>query len=247
MLVTGSIEVAPDGGVMQYTLDHPEELPIQVKGLLAKAIPVWKFAPVAVGGRPAIAKASMSVRVLATPMDKDNFRIAVAAAHFGEPDARRAIKAVRERHPVYPPEAIRERVTGTVYLVARLDATGKVVDAAAEQVDLGKFGGTVEMERWRDQLARASVRAAQGWLFSPAADGAAAYRVIRLPVTFNMNVNGYSTRVHYGQWDIYVPGPLQWIPWLDKRQITGGADAVPDGAIDQLGHGLRLLTPPKGA
>ncbi|BFI94842.1 MAG: hypothetical protein RSP_03520 [Rhodanobacter sp.] len=247
MLVSGSIEVAPDGSVMQYALDHPDELPAQVKDLLAKAIPTWKFKPVAVDGKPAIAKASMSVRVLAMPMANDMFRLDVAAAHFFERNGKPAIKAVQERNPVYPSEALRERVTGTVYLVARLDAAGKVVDAAAQQVDLGKFGSAVEMERWRDQLARVSVRAAQSWLFSPATDGATAYRVIRLPVTFAMRINGYSTRAHYGQWDVYIPGPMQWIPWLDKRQITGGVDAVPDGAIDQVGRGLRLLTPLKGA
>src|SRR6185437_14739483 len=43
MLVTGTIEVAPDGSVAQYALDHPDELPPAVKGLLAKAIPSWKF------------------------------------------------------------------------------------------------------------------------------------------------------------------------------------------------------------
>lgn len=247
MLVSGDIEVAPDGSVMGYDLDHPSEIPMQVRHLLAKVVPAWKFEPVVVHGRPAIAKASMSVRVLATPMDKDTFRLAIAAVHFGERDGKPAIKAVHERRPIYPSEAMREHVTGTVYLVARLDADGKVVDAAAQQVDLGTLSGSVQMKHWRDQLARASVRAAQSWLFSPATAGAPAYRIIRLPVTFNIRVNGFSTRVHYGQWDVYVPGPVEWIPWLDKRLITGGVDAVPVGAIDQMGRGLHLLTPLKGA
>ncbi len=69
MLVSGDMEVAPDGSMMGYDLDHPSEIPMQVRHLLAKVVPAWKFEPVVVHGRPAIAKASMSVRVLATPMD----------------------------------------------------------------------------------------------------------------------------------------------------------------------------------
>lgn len=247
MLVSGHIEVAPDGSVLQYALDRPAALPAPVKDLLAKAIPAWKFAPVAVDGKPAIARAAMDVRVVARPMDGDNFSIVVASTHFGERNGNPAIKAVRQRHPVYPVEALRERVTGRVYLAARVDAAGKVIDAAAEQVNLGKFGSAAQMAKWRDQLARTSIRAAEGWVFSPAADSAAPYRVIRVPVSFDMNVNGVSTRARYGQWNVYVPGPVQWIPWLDGKLISGGADAVPDGAIDQVGHGLRLLAPPKGA
>lgn len=247
MLVTGTIEVAPDGGVAQYTLDHPDELPPAVKDLLAKAIPDWRFQPIAVAGKPAIAKGAMSLRIVAKPLANGNYNIAVAATHFGGPNGNHAINYVQRRPPVYPPEAIRERVTGTVYLALRVDAAGKVADAAAEQVDLGKIGSDFQMKLWRDRLAWVSVAAAKRWTFSPSTDAASPYRVVRVPVTFNLRVNGYSTRAGYGQWKAYVPGPVQLIPWLDNKLISGGVDALPDGDVDQVGHGLRLLTPVKGA
>lgn len=247
MLVTGTIEVAPDGSVAQYALDHPDELPPAVKGLLAKAIPSWKFEPVAVNGKPVIAKVAMSLRVVAKPLDDGDYSITVAATHFGDQSNGHVIKAVERRPPVYPPEAIRERVTGTVYLALRVDAAGKVADAAAEQVDLGEIGSDVQMKQWRDRLAWVSVSTAKRWTFSPATDAASPYRVVRVPVTFNLRINGYSTRVGYGQWNVYVPGPVQLIPWLDNKLMSGGADALPDGDLDQVGHDLRLLTPIKGA
>lgn len=247
MLVTGMIEVAPDGSVAQYALDHPKELPPAVTDLLAKAIPTWKFAPITVDGKPAIAKAAMSLRVVAKPRDDGNYSISVAATHFGDQNDDHAIKAVQRRPPVYPPEAIREHITGTVYLALRVDAAGKVADAAAEQVDLGEIGSDVQMKQWRDRLAWVSVATAKRWTFSLATDAASPYRVVRVPVTFNLRINGYSTRVGYGQWNVYVPGPVQLIPWLDNEPMSGGVDALPDGDIDQVGHGLRLLTPIKGA
>lgn len=247
MLVTGSIEVAPDGSVMHYALNKPDELPPAVRDLLAKAVPTWKFAPVRYDGKPAIGKASMSVRVLAKPATDGNYDISVVATHFGNPDSDRVIEAKHRRAPMYPPEAIREHVTGTVYLVLRVDAAGKVVDAVAEQVDLGRSGGDIQMKRWRDLLAWSSVGTAKEWVFNPAQGDASPYRVARVPVTFNLRVNGYSTRVRYGQWNVYVPGPLQLVPWMDNKLLSGGADALPDGDIDLVGHGLHLLTPLHGA
>ncbi len=247
MLVAGTIEVATDGSVARYALDHPEELPPAVKDLLGKAIPRWKFEPVVADGKPAIAKATMSLRVVAKPLDDGDYGIGVAAVHFGDANRGPAIEAVQRRAPAYPPEAIRERVTGTVYLALRVDAAGKVADAAAVQVDLGKLGSDVQMQRWRDRLARVSVGTARHWLFSPATDAASPYRVVQVPVSFNLRVNGYSTRARYGQWNVYVPGPVQLVPWLDNKLLSGGADALPDDAIDQAGHGLHLLTPIKGA
>jgi hypothetical protein len=247
MLVAGTIEVAPDGSVARYALDHPDELPPAVKDLLTKAVPTWKFAPITVDGKPAIAKAAMSLRIVAKPLANGNYNIAVAATHFGDRNNNHAIKSVQRRPPAYPPEAIREYVTGTVYLALRVDAAGKVADVATEQVDLGKTGSDVQMKQWRDRLAWVSVAAAKRWTFSPSTDAASPYRVVRVPVTFNLRVNGYSTRVGYGQWNVYIPGPVQLIPWLDNKLISSGVDALPDGDIDQVGHGLRLLTPIKGA
>lgn len=247
MLLTGTIVVATDGSVRSYAVDKAEKLPSVVTGLLAKDIPQWKFEPTLLDGKPVAAKAKMNLRLVAKPLDDGDYSIAVAATHFGDRDDTHAIKSLERRPPMYPPEALREYVTGTVYLALRVDTAGKVADAAAEQVDLGKTGGDAQMKQWRDRLARVSVAAARRWTFSPAADTASPYRVVMVPVSFNLRVNGYSTRVGYGQWNVYVPGPVQLIPWLDNKLISGGVDALPDGDIDQVGHGLRLLTPVRGA
>lgn len=38
-----------------------------------------------------------------------------------------------------------------------------------------------------------------------------------------------------------------WLAAFSRMPVSGASDSVPDGAIDQVSHGLRLLTSPKGA
>jgi hypothetical protein len=84
MLVSGTVEVAADGSVTHYTLDHPEELPKAVTGLLTQAVPAWRFKPVVVDGKPAAAKAPMSLRVVAKPQGNGNYTVSVVAVWFGD-------------------------------------------------------------------------------------------------------------------------------------------------------------------
>lgn len=245
MLVTGHIEVATDGSVMHYALDQPDKLPAPVRDLLGKAIPDWKFRPALVNGEPVIAKTTMGVRVVATQVQGDEFRIVIVGTYFGPKDTR-AIAKVRETAPHYPPAAVRAGVYGTVMLALRVDQSGKVADAAVEKVDLGvrTYG---QASHWREVLGEASLRAAHDWQFTPATDPAATYRIALVPVTFNLRRGFDTTRTSYGQWKVYLPGPQQLIPWLDNRLMSGDPDAMPNGSVGLVGGGLHLLTPLHGA
>jgi hypothetical protein len=84
MLVTGSIVVAPDGSVNSYAIDHVEKLPPVVVELLGKNVPTWKFEPVCVEGKPVLATAQMSLRIVARRSDDHHFSAGIVGAQFGQ-------------------------------------------------------------------------------------------------------------------------------------------------------------------
>ncbi|MEW9622658.1 energy transducer TonB [Rhodanobacter geophilus] len=241
MLVTGTIVEVRDGSVASCTIDHPEKLPPAVGSLLTSAIPTWKFDPMATDGKATAARVPIAVRVVATTLGEDKVRLEIEGVHFGPQDHHPGIAVVKQEKPVYPPAAERALVYGTVYLAMRVDPAGKVTDAAVQQVDMGVVKRDAELNHWRELLGRASREAASQWVFTPASDATRPYRIVRTSFTFALNaIGGGSTKPAYGQWNVYEPGPVQPVPWLDDKQATGGVDALPDGDIDLVGQGLHV-------
>jgi hypothetical protein len=252
MLVTGTIDVAPDGHVARYALDRPDKLPQAVRDLLGKAIPHWTFEPVTLNGQPVIARSPMSVRVVAKPLDDGRFSITVAGAVFGHggDGTGRTLAVKHETRPFYPREAVQARVAGTVYVLVRVDRQGKVVEALARQVNLRVIAGDAEMARWRGVLARASVNAIRHWTFTPPTVGkeaAAPYWQVVVPVDFSLRGPSIAHQTGYGEWRPYVPGPVQQAPWVDRRLLAGSADAVPGSGPFQADASLHLRTPLGGS
>lgn len=231
MLVTGTIEVAPDGTVRRYTLDRQDRLPPVVTDVIGKNVRRWAFEPVLRDGKPVAAKAKMSLRLVARPLGDGDFEVGIRGAYFGERSS--DVKGHLEP-PRYPPAAVRARVAGTVYLLLRIDRAGRVDDAVARQVNLAVVASDTVLQRWRRLFAGACVEAARGWTFNPAApDDERAYRIVRVPVAYHLHRWGADDRDTYGQWEGYVPGPLEPAPWFDaRRMLTVGVDALPaDGGI----------------
>jgi hypothetical protein len=40
-----------------------------------------------------------------------------------------------------------------------------------------------------------------------------------------------------------LPGEFSRAPWLDAGYTAGGVDALPDGHMQKVGSGLKLVTP----
>lgn len=80
----------------------------------------------------------------------------IVAADVSKHDSRRLVfgKAIAKVHPSYPSTARADRVTGRVFVIARVSADGRVVDAEV------RFGA-------RSDLDAAALRAAKGWRFVP--------------------------------------------------------------------------------
>lgn len=259
MLVSGTVEVAADGSVTHYTLDHPEELPKVVTGLLAQAVPAWRFKPVVVDGKPAAAKAPMSLRVVAKPQGDGNYSVGVVAVWFGA-GAKNQSEASAETisyktkvQPAYPRDAMESQVSGTVYVLLKVGRDGKVADAVAEQVDLRIVASSNSEMAWcRRVLADAALHAMKGDTFNLPTVGKDVNRsfwVVRIPVNFTFNTD---TRIGvreaaYGQWQAYVPGPVQRPDWEYERDSSRNADAVPEGGALLADTSLDLLTPLGGS
>lgn len=253
MVVTGQIEIGPDGAVRACTLDQPDKLPSPVADLVRQGAAAWRFEPVVRDGAPIAARAPMNVRVVARPEeDGKTFSLRIAGATFGDGPSEEQPHYKRRAAPSYPQEAVQARVAGTVYLIVRVGRDGTVADVAPEQVNLTVVDNERGMRRWRKVLADASISAARNWTFElPSAgphkdDGE---WIVRVPVAFHLREWGAPDRSGYGTWEGYIPGPKESIPWLDEYRLRhpgsrdAGSDAIADDGLHLVGSGLRLITP----
>ena len=250
MLVTGTVEVNPDGSLHGYTLDNPEKLPPVVVDVVNKTVHAWEFK--LSGPITEVLKTKMSLRVVAKPLGDGQFSVAVQGSSFGDKGPRGDQVYFKDRpRPVYPQPAINARVSGTAYLVLRIGRDGTVQEAIAEQVNLDQYDREASMERYRKWLADASLQAAKQWTFNTPTSGAEVdnpYWVVRVPVNFNLRAWGAPRATPaYGQWEAYIPGPRQTPPWIGKALASESPDAMADGEVGSGDARLQLIKPTGGA
>jgi TonB family protein len=242
LLVAGTIDIDARGNVVRYTLEDAPVLGKGVVDLVAGAVPQWHFQPYVVDGAPRAAHARMNLLLVATRTDA-GIAIGLRNASFGNPDPTAGIAARGHKPPAYPHNLLRQGVSGTVYMVFRLDAEGRVAQAMAEQTNLRTTGSERDMAAWRRDLERAALVAARHWTFAvpPAEDDGLRERDVRVPVVFTM-VGNDTYDAGAGHWNAYLPGPRTRAPWLEHEDLVA-ADAIPDNAVQEVGTGLKLLTP----
>ena len=247
---------APTVGWPQSVDEQSEQLPAPVVALIAQDAPRWRFTPVVRDGEAVLAKAAMSLRIVAIPAGDGKYTLGIAGSHFGRPASSddptgRFLSAKQRKPPAYPRDAARARVSGTVYVVMRVNRAGVVDEEAAEQVNLDVVGSDVEMQHWRTVLADAALNATRHWTFVPPTSGPEAARaawLVKVPITFRLSEWGHPEPVEkYGDWHAYVPGPRNTPAWMHERSSSGSADALAAGGVAEVGKGLRLITPLNGA
>jgi hypothetical protein len=205
-----------------------------VSNLLQQAIPSWQFDSMVRDGKPVSVRSRMSLRVVLHPLGDKRYRLYLAGAYFSADGKPLKSDVSRRTQPRYPKQAIRARVSGTVYLALKVDAQGRVIDAMAEQVNLRIAGDDHEMERYRRLLADSALEAARGWVFDPRGFDGAGDHYVMTPVSYVLNVSpgAHSMPGSPGHWDVYVPGPRHSVPWFDAgTMVAGSGDAFPDGGV----------------
>jgi len=246
MLVSGTVEVLPDGKVGSYSLYKAEKLPPPILDLIKRAAPTWKFELGEAHTTPFQEK--MSLRIVATNADDHHITVRVASANFSDKDEAEdaTIQWAHRVSPVYPPLSLNNHVTGTVYLLVRVGLDGKVTDVGAEQVNMGvSIPNAALKAKFREDLTHAAIKVSKYWRFQLPTSGnlaQAPFWYARIPVNFGMN-SGSDTP--YGEWEVYEPGPREHIAWAEESALAAEApDAIPDGSIHLLGSGTRLISPP---
>lgn len=246
MLVTGTIDVDAEGEVGGYVLDQVEKLPRGVAEFIDTNIAQWKFEPASVNGRSMEPRNRMSLRVVAKKLEDGNYLIRLHAVSFDALERIPGSYATGNNltPPRYPVDAVRHGVSGTVYVLVKVDRDGKVQDALAEQINLRYIDTERQMERWREMFAAVSLSAARQWEFLTPTQGEGAdedYWVVRVPVDYSFPGQAGSK---YGEWAAYVPGPRHSPSWRQEDAPGFSPDALPDDGIYQASNkgGLRLLT-----
>ncbi|WP_430392332.1 energy transducer TonB [Dyella sp. 20L07] len=247
MLVTGVVEINPDGSLHGYTLDQAEKLPAPVLDVISKNMADWKFKLSAPSN--GVVNSKMSLRMLAKPLGEGNYGVTLAGASFGENDSKTGDTVSFKSHmpaPSYPPMALNARVSGTAYLLLRIGRDGTVQEAVAEQVNLEQYASKIEMDQYRKALANAALDAAKQWTYNLPTHGPEVdnpYWVARVPVNFNLRKRGQPIQERpYGSWKGYIPGPRQSAPWVSQALLSEAPDAVPNDTLHSGNSGLQLTT-----
>jgi hypothetical protein len=243
MDVAGTIAIDAQGEVAGYQIKNAEVYPQGVLDLVARTVPKWRFEPTVEDGHAVPVEADMRLLVVAHRTSADAYEVGVHSASFSR-DRPGLVVSSAERHlPLYPKALIRAKVPGTVFLLLRVDRTGKVADAFVEQINLGVLGRPREMEAIRNAFERATTEAAKSWTFTPPTRGPAADDAewsVRIPITYTIGTEAPKP----GTWRTYVPGPRHTAPWLQHDELAdSGVEALAPGSVYQVGQGLRLLTP----
>jgi hypothetical protein len=250
MLLTGTILVGSQGQVTEYAIDQPEKVAKGVLDFVNANVGRWTFEPTLLDDKPVSVRNKMSLRIVANKQENGDIAVHLGGVNFLPfvVEEGTQVSSTRKSPPRYPIGAARAGATGTVYLVVKVGRDGKVEDVVAEQVNLEFVATENIMEQARKVFADASIQAARQWKYIPPVKGEdvdAPYWSVRVPVQYSM---GGSKKRQYGQWESYVPGPRQQIPWKGLRDLPSFSPdtMVAGGDGYQTGKGLRLLTPLQG-
>jgi hypothetical protein len=247
-VVSGTIVLAKDGTVQTAVVDDGAKYGQPIADLVRKAALQWRFQPVLRQGEPVVAKSSMHVRVVLKKMPDGNYSARVKGATFGDDntdstDTLHGAEGNKKIPPTYPKAAIRGRVQGTVYLALRVDRSGHVIEAVAEQVNLSNIGSDRILNQYRTILAESALKAARQWSYVIPTTGPLAKQdswTAHVPV--NYALNEMNAPKPDRTWVSYVPGPYTPAPWVDKPDINA-VDALADDGVRTEGAGPTLLSP----
>lgn len=251
-VVNGTIVLAKDGTVQTAVIDDPAKYGQPIANFVQKAALQWHFQPVLHDGQPVVAKASMHARVVLTQKPDGNYNARIKGVTFGDDDPNDTStlhETARDKNlrPGYPAAAAIAHVQATVYVSLRVDRSGHVVDAAAEQVNLltdGLGGADGMLDHYRQLMARAALTGARKMTFVVPTTGKLAKKdswIVRVPFMFLLNANPSAWPV----WSTYVPGPYSPAPWVVKPDADA-VDAIADDGLQVDDSGPTLAPASSG-
>lgn len=247
MRVDGELSIDPDGRVMDYQIGS--KLDQQLKNLLQRVVPSWRFKPILVDGKAVIAKTPMRITLKAEekaegyqvtvdnvvfwPTTKEQHAAEEASrkAHPGmsvegeEPEPLVWITSKSLSPPSYPSGLMRAGVEGIVLLNIRVNPDGTVAEVFAAQSSLLNVKGrSTLLDRARIMLERNASTAAKRWRFEVAAENPASLSpedlTVRVPVEYIMSTSGDPEDALVGKWRHEFRGPNLTAPWLPDEKAS---------------------------
>jgi hypothetical protein len=254
MLVTGTVDINPDGKVRDYAMDHPEKIPSVVLDVIKQTVAGWRF-QVQVPGH-VIAHARMNLRIVAKPLGSTSFSIEVEGVDFGR-DREDSGEQITERDtpvPNFPREAAQAGGAATVYILMRVGRDGRVLNVGAEEVNFTVDLPSAERKWIADAFVKSCEVTMRHWTFNVPTKGDRAsdpYWLVRVPAHFDRASTDQSPNTPgYGSWEPYLPGPRLQIPWVrdltDPTMLATAPDSMPDHGATMLDGTLKLSTPYDG-
>lgn len=246
-IVSGTLVLTQDGTVQTAVVDDADKYGQPIVDMVRKAALQWRFQPVLRDGAPVVAKSSMHVRVVLKKMPDGNYGARIKGATFGDSntgstDTVRGAEINKKILPKYPEAAIRGRVQGTVYLALRVDRSGRVIDAAAEQINLSNTGSDRTLKKFREVLAESALKVGRQWRYEVPTTGPLARQeswTVHVPVNYALIT--WNAPQPDLTWVSYVPGPYTPAPWVDKPDMNA-ADVLAEGTVRTDGAGPVLLS-----
>ena len=215
--VDGALSIDPEGRVMDYRISS--KLDPQVEKLVRRAVAGWRFKPILVDGKPAIATSPMRITLSAVEREQ-GYQVKVDNVVFSPntQEEHEAALASRKAHPrmsvegeapkplvwitskslkppKYPSEMMKSGVEGIVLLSVRLNRDGTVAEVFASQSSLLNVKGRPGLlDRARVMLERNASAVAKGWTFEVVAEDPALLSAedltARVPVEYIMGAPG---------------------------------------------------------
>lgn len=232
--VKGEIGIDPQGNV--YAVDVKTVVHPQVAEMVRKSAMQWKFSPIIRNGKAVYAKTNMSLTLAAKKVDA-GYQLQVENARFLGP--RR--QAVSMEPPRYPLDAVRAGIGGNVLIAVRVDAEGKVIDAAMVQYSLPYRNlGDKAAERWGKVFGGASIEAVKRFRYMPAnpAEGEEPEATIIVPMDFRL---GDTPPQPVAGWHDEGASKRMPIPWLQAQQQSFDATGLRQG--ESLSLGVPVIQP----
>lgn len=245
--VDGELTIGPEGGVDDYRIRT--KLDPQVEALVKRAVPTWRFKPILVDGKPAIATSPMRITLAAEevaqgyrvtvdnvvfqPNTREQYEAELASqkAHprmsvAGEaPEPQVWISSKSLKPPGYPYGLMRSGVEGIVLLNLRLNPDGTVAEVFAAQSSLLNVKGREALlDRARAMLERNAGDVAKRWTFQVEAENLAGLSAedltVRVPVSYTLGKSGEAADGLAGKWRHEFRGPNLTAPWLAADQAA---------------------------
>lgn len=239
--VDGALSIDPQGKVLDYRITT--KLDPAVEAMVRRAVPRWRFKPILVDGKPAIAQSPMRITLAAVEVEQ-GYQVKVDNVVFWpntqeEYEAQQAsqkahprmsvegeapaplvwITSKSMRPPKYPPDLQRSGVEGIVLLNVRLNPDGTVAEVFAAQSSLLNVKGSSGLlDRARATLERNASAAAGRWKFEVDAEDAASLKpsslTVRVPVEYMLGTQAAGPEPLVGKWRHEFRGPNVTAPWL---------------------------------